>query len=334
MIQPMRALCLLMLATTALAQSAATTPAPAPTQTPASDAAQAGDQSQEPITTIKTVSRMVAISAVVTSKNGEAKEGLSKEDFVLKQDGKEEPIRYFSKGSDLPLSLALMVDTSASQRAFIGDETLASDVFFETMLSGKDDRAMLVEFDTNVLQLRGMTNSANALHLALSHLNPRAPAIGGTLLYDAVCGVASKILARETGRKAMVILSDGGDNGSRRSLAEAIEQAQRADVQIYSILYSMYEELNANNGHPPVADPGKGALQKLSESTGGRVFTVSRSMSLRDIYAQISQDLRLQYEIGYTPPQDTQPNSYHKLELKTRDKKLSVQARKGFFMAP
>lgn len=340
MIQPMRALCLLMLATTALAQSTATTPAPAPTQTPTSDAAQSGDQTQEghegqePITTIRTVSRMVAISAVVKSKNGEAKEGLSKDDFVLKQDGKEVPIRYFSKGSDLPLSLALMVDTSASQRAFIGDETLASDVFFETMLSGKDDRAMLVEFDTSVLQLRGMTNSANALHLALSHLNPRAPAIGGTLLYDAVFGVASKILARETGRKAMVILSDGGDNGSRRSLAEAIEQAQRADVQIYSILYSMYQELNANNGHPPVADPGKGALQKLSESTGGRVFTVSRSTSLRDIYAQISQDLRLQYEIGYTPPQDTQPNSYHKLELKTKDKKLSVQARKGFFEAP
>jgi Ca-activated chloride channel family protein len=228
-----------------------------------------------------------------------------------------------------------MVDTSASQRTFIGDESIASDVFFETMLGGKDDRAMLVEFDSAVLQLKGMTNSANALHLALTHLNPRAPAAGGTLLNDAVYVVAKNVLAGETGRKAMVILSDGGDNGSRRSLVEAIEQAQRADLQIYSILYSMYDDLNsAAAGHPPGGDPGLSALQKLSESTGGRVFTVSRTMSLREIYAQIGQDLRLQYELGYKPPQSTQPNSYHKLELKAKDKKLSVQARKGFFEAP
>ena len=324
MVQLARALCLLLLATTALAQANAPTPGPTPDQ----------GQNEQPVTTIRMVSRVVAISAVVKSKDGGAKEGLSKDDFVLKQDGKEQPLRYFSRGSELPLSFALMVDTSASQRTFIGDESLASDVFFETMLSGKDDRAMLVEFDTNVLQLKSMTSSANALHLALSHLNPRAPATGGTLLYDAVCGVASNILAHETGRKAMVILSDGGDNGSRRTLAEAIEQAQRADVQIYSILYSMYDDLNANNGRAPGSDPGKGALQKLSESTGGRVFTVSRSLSLRDIYAQIGEDLRLQYELGYTPPPDTQPNSYHKLELKAKDKKLSVQARKGFFAAP
>jgi Ca-activated chloride channel family protein len=293
---------------------------------------------QEPdptVTTIKTFTRLVAVSAVVKSKDGEEKEGLSKDDFVLKQDGKEQPIAFFSKGSDLPLSLALMVDTSASQRTFIGDESLASDVFFETMLGGKGDRAMLVEFDSTVLQMKGMTNSANALHQALSRLNPRAPASGGTLLYDAVYAVAKSVLAGETGRKAMVILSDGGDNGSRKTLAEAVEQAQRADVQIYSILYSMYDDLNStNSGHAPGMDPGLGALQKLSESTGGRVFTVSRTMSLREIYAQIGQDLRLQYELGYKPPSDTLPNSYHKLELKAKDKKLTVQARKGFFEAP
>jgi VWFA-related protein len=298
-------------------------------------AATDADSSQQPVTTIKTFTRLVSISAVVKSKDGEAKEGLSKEDFVLKQDGKEQPIAFFSRGSDLQLSLALMVDTSASQQTFIGDESLASDVFFETMLGGRDDRAMLVEFDSTVLQLKGMTNSANALHLALSHLNPRAPASGGTLLNDAVYVVAKNVLAGETGRKAMVILSDGGDNGSRRSLAEAIEQAQRADVQIYSILYSMYDNLNSTtSGHAPGSDPGLGALQKLSESTGGRVFTVSRTMSLREIYSQIGQDLRLQYELGYKPPPDTQPNSYHKLELKAKDKKLTVQARKGFFEAP
>ena len=316
-----RALCLLMFSAPGWGQAAS----PA---TPAQDA----DQAQQPVTTLKVVTGLVAISATVKTKDGHAQEGLTKDDFVLKQDGKEVPIHYFSKGSEVPLSFALMVDTSGSQETFIGDESLASDVFFETMLGRHEDRAMLVQFDTTVLQLKSMTNSASALHFALSRMSQRAAAKGGTLLYDAVYVVAKDALAKETGRKAMVILSDGGDNGSRRSIAEAIEQAQRADVQVYSILYSMQKSLSgANTGRPPEIDTGLKALEKLSDSTGGRVFTVSHTMSLRDIFAQIADDLRLQYELGYTPPPDTQPNSYHKLELKAKDKKLTVQARKGFF---
>ena len=312
---------LLLLSTAVWGQTAA----PAPVQDP--------DQTPPTVTTLKVVAGLVAISAVVKSKDGEAQSSLSKDDFVLKQDGKEEPITYFSRGSELPLSLALMVDTSASQRTFVGDETLASDVFFETMLGHTGDRATLVQFDTTVMQLKTMTNSANALHLALSHLNSRASDAGGTLLYDAVYVVAKSVLANEKGRKAMVILSDGGDNGSRRSLAEAIEQAQRGDVQIYAILYSMWDGSSGTGSHTAI-DPGLEALRKLSESTGGRVFTVSRAMSLRDIYSQIGDDLRLQYELGYKPPPDTKPDSYHKLELKAKDKKLTVQARKGFFEPP
>jgi Ca-activated chloride channel family protein len=315
-----RALCLLMFSAPGWGQAAS--PAPA----------QDADQAQQQVTTLKVVTGLVAISAVVKTKDGQAQEGLTKDDFVLKQDGKEVPIHYFSRGSEVPLSFALMVDTSGSQETFIGDESLASDVFFETMLGRKEDRAMLVQFDTTVLQLRSMTNSASALHFALSRMSQRAAAKGGTLLYDAVYVVAKDALAKETGRKAMVILTDGGDVGSRRSLAEAIEQAQRADVQVYSIQYSMFKGLSGGNtGRAPQADPGLEALQKLSESTGGHVFTVSRTMSLREIFAQIADDLRLQYELGYKPPPDTQPNSYHKLELKAKDKKLTVQARKGFF---
>ncbi len=310
-------------------------PGPVPAPAPASSSPADADQGEGPVTTLKVVTRVVAISAVVKSKDGEPKTGLTKDDFVLKQDGKEVPIRYFSVGSDLPLTIALMVDTSGSQRTFIGDESLASDVFFATMLGRKEDRAMLVEFDTSVRQLQGLTNSASALHLALSGLSPHASAVGGTLLNDAVYVVAKNVLAKETGRKAMVILTDGGDNGSRKSLAEAIEQAQRGDVQIYSIFYSAWAGFDgAGGGRAAGADPGLEALQKFSESTGGRVFTVSRTMGLREIYEEIAQDLRLQYELAYRPPDDTKPNSYHKLELKAKDKKLSVQARKGFFAPP
>ena len=285
---------------------------------------------QEPVTTLRLGTKVVAVSAVVRSKAGEPVGGMTKDDFVLKQDGHEQPIRYFSQGSELPLTIALMVDTSGSQRTFIGDESLASDVFFETMLGRKQDRAMLVEFDRAIMKLQGLTSSANTLHLALLGLRAHASATGGTLLNDAIYETARDTLAKETGRKAMVILTDGGENGSSRSLAEAIEQAQRADVQIYSILYSAWNGFNA----PTTADPGKATLRQLSERTGGRVFAVTAGNSLRDIYRQIGDDLRLQYEIGYTPPADTKPNSFHRLEVKARDKKLNVQARTGFFAQP
>ncbi len=314
---------LLLLAAATLAQ----TPAVPPT-TP--------ELSQQPVTTLKVSTRVVAISAVVKGKAGQPAGGLTKDDFVLKQDGKQEPIRYFSQGSDLPLTLALLVDTSGSQRTFIGDETAASDVFFETMLTEKNDRAMLVQFDNRVLLLKPLTNSPDALHLSLLSLSSRASTIPGTLLNDAVYAIAKDHMAKETGRKAMVILTDGGDIGSRKSLADAIEQAQRGDVQIYSILYSMGNGPGGPASNSPTArqDSGRELLNKLSDSTGGRVFTVSPNLGLRKIFAEISQDLRLQYELGYTPPADIQPNSYHKLELKTKDKKLTVQARKGFFAHP
>ena len=337
--QAIRALWVVVLSASSWGQTVAPGSAPTPTAPPnpaQSSAPAAGsldaEQSPGAITTLKVVTRVVAISAVVKSKDGEPKAGLTKDDFILKQDGKEEPIRYFSQGSDLPLTIALMVDTSGSQRTFIGDESLASDVFFETMLASKRDRAMLVEFGNNIRELQPMTNSPDALHLALSGLSPHASTVGGTLLYDAVYAIAQGALAKEKGRKAMVILTDGGDRGSRRSLAEAIEQAQRGDVQIYSILYSAWKQSSGNEGNRAGApDPGLEALKAFSEDTGGRVFTVSRTMGLREIFEEIGEDLRLQYELGYTPPAGTQPNSYHKLELKARDKKLTVQARKGFF---
>jgi VWFA-related protein len=321
-LRPIPAACLLLLSTAGWGQSAA----PATTQEPSPDT--------QPITTLKVAARVVEISAVVKSKSGDPVGGLTKNDFILKQDGKPQPIRYFSQGSDLPLTLALMVDTSGSQRTFINDEALASDVFFETMMGRKQDRAMLVQFDVAVQELQSMTNSPNLLHLALTRLSSRASAVGGTLLNDAVYSVAKNILAKETGRKAMVLLTDGGENGSRSTLADTIEQLQRADVQVYSILYSAQNEAAKFGVATGTSDPGMKILQSLSEATGGRVFTVSRTLSLREIYAQIGQDLRLQYALGYTPPADTKPSSYHKLELKAKDNKLTVQARKGFFAAP
>ena len=284
--------------------------------------------------TLRVGTRIVEISAVVKDKRGEPQSGLTKDDFILKEDGREEPIHYFSVGSDLPLTLALLVDVSGSQRTFIGDEWRASDVFFESMLGRPQDRAMLVQIDARVLTLMGMTDSVSSLHLALTQLGANNSAAGATRLDDAVYLVAHNSLSKEKGRKAIILLTDGGDNGSQTTLEQAIEQAQRANVPVYAILYSVFTGFAAPPGAGTHYDAGSALLKKLTETTGGHLYTVGRGMTLKAIYAQIADELRTQYELGYTPPPDLKPNSYHRLEVRTKDRKLAVQARNGFFVQP
>jgi len=295
---------------------------------------------QEPVATLKLTTRIVGVSAVVLDNRGEPVKGLTKDDFTLKQDGKEQDIRYFSQDSDLPLTLVLMVDTSGSQKMFIQDETEASEKFFRVMLTQPADRAALVQFDYNVLQLQRVTNDVKALENSLGFLSmphaapgggvPRGG--GGTLLYDAIIAASQIELGKERGRRAMVILTDGGDHGSRYNLKDAIAAAQRADVVVYSVYYSA-EGFMSGMQHPPLTPgwvDGHQVLNEISSATGGHVFTVDRRMPLDLIYSQIADDMRLQYQIGYTPP-DSEPGSYHKIELKPKAKHLTVQSRVGYY---
>jgi Ca-activated chloride channel homolog len=273
--------------------------------------------------TLKVTSNLVAVSAVVRDKSGQPVPNLATDAFILKQDGKQQPITYFSQGSDLPLTLALMVDTSGSQRAYIHDEIAAGKAFFPAMMTRPDDRAVLVQFDKAILQLAKITSNVTTLEHALayltqSHSDYTAPGRGGgTLLFDAIIAVSHIELGNQIGRRAMVILTDGGDNGSRFSAKQAIEEAQRADIMIYTVYYS-------NGGGD------EGVLKNLSKQTGGREFSVNSDMTLQQIYKAIADDLRMSYELGYRPP-DSRPNKYHKIDLKTKDKKLQVQARDGYF---
>ena len=298
---------------------------------------------QAPMATLKLGTRVVAVAAVVLDGSGAPVRGLSKEGFVLKQDGKEQSIRYFSEDMDLPLTLALLVDTSGSQQAFIEDETRASEAFFKAMLRRPGDRAVLVQFDAGLLQPVPMTSSVGTLENALSYLSlphgsSMAAGRSGTLLYDAIVAASRAALGKELGRRALVILTDGVDNGSRATLEEAIAAAQRADAVVYSVLYSMEEGSQyPRMGGPRRAGSGAGqvsgsvVLREISSATGGRVFEVSRAMPLASIYESIEEDLRLQYQIGYTPPASG-PGAYHKIELKVQGgKKMTVEARKGFY---
>jgi Ca-activated chloride channel homolog len=273
--------------------------------------------------TLKIESNLVAVSAIVRDKSGQPVSNLTRDDFLLKQDGKPQPITYFSQGSNLPLTLALMVDTSGSQRNYISDEITAGRAFFPAMLTRPDDRAVLVQFDNAILQLVKLTSNTTTLehglaYLTQSHSDYTAPGRGGgTLLYDAIIAVSHLELGNQLGRRAMVLLTDGGDNGSHFNIKHAIEEAQRADIMVYTIYYS-------NGGGD------ERGLIDISTATGGREFSVGPATTLQQIYATIAADLRQEYEIGYRPP-DSRPDKYHKIDLSLEDKKLIVQARDGYF---
>jgi len=293
---------------------------------------------EAPVETLHVTSRLVEVSAVVTDKTGEPRPGLTKDDFILKQDGKEQPIQYFSQGDDLPLTFIVMIDTSGSQRTFIDDEQRACDVFFETVLGRPQDRAALIEVNANVLAHSDLTNDPGKLHLALYGLHYDQRVANATRLNDAIYTLSKNVLSTIRGRKAIILISDGGDNGSITKRDDAIAEAQRDNVPIYAVSYSAWSGLPqsafANSPGRSGGDPGLENLQAWSSASGGHVYQVSAGRTLKHIFEEIAEELRTQYEIGYVLPADTKPKQFHKLELKTKDKSLRVQARNGFFTNP
>lgn len=291
-------------------------------------------------TTLSVNVRVVAVDAVVRDKDGNLVMDLSKDDFILRDDGKPVPIRYFNRDNDLPLTVGLMIDTSGSQREFFGDEAIASDIFLRNTLTNPQDRAFVVRFDSQVLLLQKFTSSLPQLHNALRLLDyqrdPRTGTHGGTLLYDAIDTVSREVIGQEgnaaggnePGRRAVVIMTDGDDNGSHIDLGAAIRQAQLADVAVYSVLYT---DESANYPNVPGLRPsGIAVMRQISHATGGRAFIVGHGTPIAQIFAAIAEDLRSQYRFGFTPS-GSKPGKFHTLELKPVEKSLTVQARAGYY---
>ena len=213
----------------------------APDQAPASTAS-----------TIAVDARLVNLPVVVRDKKGALVQNLTKDDFVLQVDDKPQTIRYFDKDTNLPLTLGLLVDTSLSQRQVIDEERAASSTFLDQMLTTPKDKAFLMQFAAETELLQDLTSSRPLLQAALKEIDtpgkdsgssddgsaPRRPrGGGGTVLYDALFLASDELMSKQTGRKALIILSDGGDRGSRENLVKSIEAAQRADTIIYAIYF-------------------------------------------------------------------------------------------------
>ena len=293
---------------------------------------------------IKIEVNLVNVLASVRSKSGALIGNLQKEDFKVFEDGKEQSIKSFVRETDLPLTLGLLVDTSGSQANLINTEEQAASQFFSKVLRTKDV-AFLIQFGAESELLQDTTNSARLLQKGLSKLRLSVPVGGlhpgpvptmqnnaGTVLYDAVYLAANERMRGEVGRKAIILITDGVDTGSKISRDKAIEAAQKADAIIYSIYYVDRSQYGGGGfGTINMGGGGEGELRRMSNETGGQVFRVDRSHSLDDIFRDIQEEMRTQYSLSYQPPNSKRDGSYHKIEIKVTGKDNKVQARKGYY---
>jgi VWFA-related protein len=281
--------------------------------------------------TFSTSIDLVTLFATVRNRDGGIVSDLNQDDFVLEEDGRPQTIRYFSRESNLPLILGLLVDTSRSQQRVLEPERQASYAFLDRMLR-EGDQAFIAKFDTDVEVLQGLTSSRELLAAALDRL--QIPGRISTLLFDAIHQTADDPMRGQKGRKAFILLSDGFDYGSKTTLPSAIEYAQRADTLIYSIWFHdkpvAYRPLRAGV-QAVLESKGKGAMERLARETGGRFFEVSRGHSIESIYSEIEEELRNQYSFAYTSDHQGADAQFRKIRLTVKRPGLIVQTRAGYY---
>ena len=342
--------------------------------------------------------RVVNVLASVRDKQGKFVSTLNQSDFAVSEDGHEQQIRYFSRETDLPLVLGLLVDTSLSQRRVLGQEKSASVKFLDKILRADRDRTFVLHFDKEAELLQDLTSNRADLERALDELalppgeqpqmsrrgqggggggypggggggggyprggigfpgggigfpggggrrggggyprggnggggGPMRGGGAGTTLYDAVYLSSNEITKKEKGRKALIVLTDGVDQGSKIFLNDAIEAAQRADTLVYSILFSDEQAYQGMRGGGGNTKDGKNVLERMSRETGGSFFEVTKKLSIDDIYGRIEEELRNQYSLGYSSDNTSGGGAYRTIKVTVRKSGLTVQTREGYY---
>jgi VWFA-related protein len=316
--------------------------------------------------------KVVNVLVTVHDKQGKIVDNLEKDDFDLSEEGRPQTIRYFTRESDLPLTLGLLIDTSLSQRRVLGEEKDASRRFIEKVLREDKDQTFLIHFDHDTELLQDLTSSRSKLERAMDDValpddarpqlrgggggypggggnypsGGRRSNLPGTTLYDAVLLASDELMRKQTGRKALILLTDGVDNGSKTSLPQAIESAQRADTLVYSIWFTGEEQQSQpfnsggfggrrrGGGFPTPMQArgpdGKKILQQMSRETGGGFFEVSRKLSIDQIYDRIEEELRNQYSLGFTP-EKSDSYGFHRIKVTVKQSGMIVQTREGYY---
>jgi len=283
---------------------------------------------------IKSQVSLVNLFATVRDKNKKIMANLKQEDFRISEDNQEQKIAFFSKEVALPITLAMLLDTSGSEQEMLGAIQEAGSGFIGRVIR-KGDEALVMSFDSNVDLLSDFTDERSQLERAIRKTRINVPDQGsmagnpgpigsrqitGTALYDAIYLACSEKLSSEAGRKAIVIVTDAQDQGSKVKLEEAIEAAQRTDTVIHILL---------------VVDPryggNPGVAHKLAEETGGRMISVRSEKKLAEAFDEISEELRSQYTLGYYPTNSARDGKFRKIKVDTASHDLKVLARKGYY---
>jgi VWFA-related protein len=289
-----------------------------------------GRQPAGQVPTIRAEVSLVNLFVTARDKNKRIVSDLTQKDFRVFEDNQEQKIAFFSKEASQPITLGLLIDTSGSEQNRLMAEEDAASRFLHRVMR-KNDEAMVINFDLDVGLLSDFTEDVSQLDAAIrkAQINaPGAPATpttfpsntGGTHFYDAIYLACNDKLAQEAGRKALVIITDAYDEGSRLRAEDAIEAAQRTDTVVHILL--VYDP-----GYPN----GGGVAKKITEETGGRMIVVNNEKHLEEAFEQISEELRSQYTLGYYPTNTSRDGSFRKIRVEADRKDAKILTRKGYY---
>lgn len=266
---------------------------------------------------------LVNILFTVADRKGKFVTNLKKTDFRVFEDEKPQTITNFSSETDLPLTIALLVDTSGSIRdKLLFEQRAATEFFYSTLQRGKD-KAMIISFDSGVDLLQDFTDDPEKLANAVQKIR----AGGGTSLYDAIYLAVTQKLSGQQGRRVVILITDGDDNSSRVSLTETLEAAQKNDVTVYAISTNSTGYFGSKE-----QERGDKTLKKFAIETGGKPFFPLKIQDLATSFVNIHEELRAQYQIGYRPSNGKMDGTFRKIRVEVADKRFNVRARSGYYM--
>ncbi|HEY6442936.1 MAG TPA: VWA domain-containing protein [Candidatus Acidoferrales bacterium] len=286
---------------------------------------------------IKVTSSAVDVYAIVEGHRGQLVRDLSKDNFEITDEGAPQKITNFSQDTNTALSLGIAIDTSVSQGQLLGTEQGAAKKFLGSVLQSAD-RAFVMNFDVDVKLLSDFTNAPAALARAIdsAEINQTGRSVlpegatspaGGTHLYDAVYLASNELMKERIGRKVLVLVTDGQDQGSKIDLQKSIESAEKADVIVYSIVVSDPEFYALFGG----TYHGDSSIRKLDLETGGRTIRLKSVEDIGSAFDRIARELRAQYLLGYSPSNLSHDGSFRRIRVTVRRRNCRVRTRTGYY---